>query len=102
MNTEAIEIPKPKASLDIPAGALLIIPMRNRVLFPSMVMPLMVNRPARRQAVEEAVRQQLPIGFVVQRDPNTEAPEPKDLYEVGTAADVLRLFTLPDGQHQVI
>ena len=48
------------------------------------------------------MRQQVPIGFVVQRDPNTEAPEPKDLYEVGTAADVLRMFTLPDGQRQVL
>jgi ATP-dependent Lon protease len=100
--TEAVEDPKAKPGLTIPAGALLIIPMRNRVLFPSMVMPMMVNRPARRQAVEEAVRQQLPIGFVVQRDPNTEAPEPKDLYGVGTAADVLRMFSLPDGQRQVL
>ena len=102
MNAEETETPKAKSRLNIPAGALIIIPMRNRVLYPSMVMPLMVGRPARLQAVEEAVRQQLPIGFVVQRDPNIDAPEPKDLYEVGTAADVLRMFTLPDGQRQVI
>jgi|GEM_PF-5247325 len=88
MNAEATDTVKTKPRLNIPAGALIIIPMRNRVLFPSMVMPLMVVRPARRQAVEEAVRQQLPIGFVVQRDPNIETPQPKDLYGVGTAADV--------------
>jgi len=102
MNAEATETPKTKTRLNIPAGALIIIPMRNRVLYPSMVMPLMVGRPARLHAVEEAVRQQLPIGFVVQRDPNIEAPQPKDLYGVGTAADVLRMFTLPDGRRQVI
>ncbi|MGZ8499586.1 MAG: endopeptidase La [Candidatus Binatia bacterium] len=102
MSAEETETPKAKSRLNIPAGALIIIPMRNRVLYPSMVMPLMVGRPARLQAVEEAVRQQIPIGFVVQRDPNMEAPQPKDLYEVGTAADVLRMFTLPDGQRQVI
>jgi ATP-dependent Lon protease len=102
MNTELLEAPRAKPGLDIPAGALVIIPMRNRVLFPSMVMPLMVNRPARRQAVEEAVRQQLPIGFVVQLEPDMEAPQPKDLYGVGTAADVLRMFTLPNGERQVI
>ncbi len=102
MSPEEIETPKAKSRINIPAGALIIIPMRNRVLYPSMVMPLMVGRPARLQAVEEAVRQQLPIGFVVQRDPNMEAPQPKDLYEVGTAADVLRMFTLPDGRRQVI
>ncbi|MEO6162633.1 MAG: endopeptidase La [Candidatus Binatia bacterium] len=102
MSAAEIETPKAKSRLNIPADALIIIPMRNRVLYPSMVMPLMVGRPARLQAVEEAVRQQLPIGFVVQRDPNMEAPQPKDLYEVGTAADVLRMFTLPDGRRQVI
>ena len=102
MSAEETETPKAKSRLNIPAGALIIIPMRNRVLYPSMVMPLMVGRPARLQAVEEAVRQQIPIGFVVQRDPNIEAPQPKDLYDVGTAADVLRMFTLPDGRRQVI
>ena len=102
MNAEATETPKSKPRINIPEGALVIIPMRNRVLFPSMIMPLSVRNPARRHAVEEAVRQQVPIGFVVQRDPNIEVPEPKDLYGVGTAADVLRMFTLPDGQRQVL
>ena len=76
--------------------------MRNQVLYPSMVMPLMVGRPARLQAIEEAVRQQLPLGFVLQRDPNMDSPQPKDLYEVGTAAEVLRMFSLPDGRRQII
>jgi ATP-dependent Lon protease len=102
MNAEPTETHKTKPRLNIPAGALIIIPMRNRVLYPSMVMPLMVGRPARLLAVEEAVRQQLPLGFVVQRDPDMEAPQAKDLYGVGTAADVLRMFTLPDGRRQVI
>jgi ATP-dependent Lon protease len=102
MIAEATDAPTTKPRLDIPTGALVIVPMRNRVLYPSMVMPLMVGSPARLQAVEEAVRQQVPIGFIVQRDPNTDSPQPKDLYEVGTAADVLRMFTLPDGRRQVI
>ena len=102
MNAEETESAKSKPRLNIPAGALVIIPLRNRVLFPSMIMPLMVRRPARLQAVEETVRQQQPIGFVVQRDPNIEVAQPKDLYEVGTAADVLRMFTLPDGQRQIL
>jgi ATP-dependent Lon protease len=102
MSAEDKESPKSKPRLNIPAGALVIVPLRNRVLFPSMIMPLMVRRPARLHAVEETVRQQLPIGFVGQRDPKIEVPQPKDLYEVGTAADVLRMFTLPDGQRQII
>ena len=102
MSAEELSLTKSKPRFHIPEGALMIIPMRNRVLYPSMIMPLMVDRPARLQAVEEAVRQQLPIGFVVQRDPHLEAPQPKDLYGIGTAADVLRMFTLPDGRRQVI
>jgi len=102
MNAEDKESSKSMSRLNIPAEALVIIPLRNRVLFPSMIMPLMLRRPARLQAVEETVRQQLPIGFISQRDPNIEVPEPKDLYGVGTAADVLRMFTLPDGQRQIL
>jgi len=102
MNGQETEPAKLKPRLNIPAGALVVIPLRNRVLFPSMMMPLSVNTPARRQIVEEAVRQQMPIGFVSQRDPNIEVPQPKDLFGVGTAADVLRMFSLPDGQRQVL
>ena len=51
MKDEATEAGKQKARLNIPAGTLAIIPLRNRVLFPSMMMPLSVNRPARRQIV---------------------------------------------------
>jgi ATP-dependent Lon protease len=102
MKDEQTEPPKTKPRLNIPAGALVIIPLRNQVLFPSMIMPLMVRRPARLQAVEETVRQQLSIGFVGLRDPNIDSPQPKDLYGVGTAADVLRMFSLPDGQRQIL
>src|ERR1043166_5392648 len=102
MNAEDNEPSKSMPRLNIPAGAMVIIPLRNRVLFPSMIMPLTVRRPARLQAVEETVRQELPIGFVAQRDPKIEAPQPKDLYEVGTAADVIRMFTLPDGHRQIL
>ena len=102
MKAEENESPKSKPRLNIPEGAMVIIPLRNRVLFPSMIMPVMVRRPERLHAVEETVRQQLPIGFVTQRDPNIDVPQPKDLYGVGTAADVLRMYTLPDGQRQIL
>ncbi len=102
MKAEENESSKSKPRLNIPEGAMVIIPLRNRVLFPSMIMPVMVRRPERLHAVEETVRQQLPIGFVTQRDPNIDAPQPKDVYGVGTAADVLRMYTLPDGQRQIL
>jgi ATP-dependent Lon protease len=81
MKDEATEAGKQKARLNIPAGTLAIIPLRNRVLFPSMMMPLSVNRPARRQIVEEAVRQQIPIGFVTLKDSTVENPAPSELFK---------------------
>ena len=102
MAAEAQENAQAKPRLVIPPGALVILPLRNTVLFPATIMPLVVARPASLRAVEEAVRQQLPVGFVAQREANIEVPQPKDLFEVGTAADVLRMFSLPDGQRQIV
>ena len=102
MAAEEKETPRFKPRLSIPAGAVAILPLRNTVLFPSTIMPLAVGRAASLQLIEEAVRQQLPVGFVAQRDPKIEGPQPKDLFGVGTAADILRMFGLPDGQRQII
>jgi ATP-dependent Lon protease len=102
MKAEENVNPKPKPRITIPPGALVILPLRNTVLFPSTIMPLVVGRPTSLQVVEEAVRQQSPVGFIAQRDPQIEVPEPKDLFSVGTTADILRMFSLPDGQRQII
>jgi ATP-dependent Lon protease len=102
MKAEPPETPKSKPRINIPEGAMVILPLRNAVLFPSTIMPLVVGRPASLQAIEETVRQQLPVGFVGQRDPAAETPRPEDLYNIGTAADILRMFSLPDGQRQII
>src|SRR5262245_49913111 len=102
MTAEEREIPRSKPRLTIPAGALVILPLRNMVLFPSTTMPLVVGRPSSLRAIEEAVRQQAAVGFVAQKDPAIEVPQAKDLFRVGTVADVLRMFGLPDGQRQII
>jgi ATP-dependent Lon protease len=91
-----------KPRVQIPPGALVILPLRNTVLFPSTVMPLTVGRPSSLQAIEEAVRRQLPIGVVAQRDPKIEVPQPKDLYEIGTTADVLRMSAPAGRQRQIV
>ncbi len=70
MASEEKENPKLTRRLTVPPGAMMILPLRQTVLFPSTVMPLMVARPASLQIVEEAVRQQIRVGFVAQRDPN--------------------------------
>jgi ATP-dependent Lon protease len=91
-----------KLSGQIPPGSLAILPLRNSVLFPYTVMPLTIGRPSSLQAVEEAVRHQLPIGIVVQKDPAVEAPQIKDLYEIGTTAEILRMSPSRDTQRQLI
>src|SRR6266540_23498 len=102
MSSEQKEDPKVNRRVTVPPGALMLLPLRQAVLFPSTVMPLVVGRPASLQVVEEAVRQQSRIGFVAQRDGSIEAPRPEDLFRVGTAADILRMYSLPDGQRQII
>src|SRR6266511_1008898 len=102
MSSEQKEDPKVNRRVTVPPGALMLLPLRQAVLFPSTVMPLVVGRPASLQVVEEAVRQQSRIGFVAQRDGSIEAPRPEDLFPVGTAADILRMYSLPDGQRQII
>jgi ATP-dependent Lon protease len=91
-----------KVRITIPPGAMAILPLRNTVLFPSTIMPLAVGRRSSLQVFDEAVRQKLAVGFVAQKDPSIETPGAGDLYSIGTAASVLRMFSLPDGQRQII
>ena len=86
----------------IPPGAFAILPLRNTVPFPSTVMPLAVGRSSSLQAIEQAALQQLPIGIVAQRDSRIEVPDPKDLYEIGTIADVLRMSSPSGRQRQIV
>jgi ATP-dependent Lon protease len=102
MTAQEQESTKPSRRINVPAGGLLILPLRQAVLFPSTVMPLVVGRPTSLQIVEEAVRRQIQVGFVAQRDPSVEQPQPAQLYTIGTAAEVLRMYNLPDGQRQII
>jgi ATP-dependent Lon protease len=86
----------------LPEDALIIVPVRNVVLFPGMVFPLTVGRARSRAAVQEAVRLQRPLGVLLQTKPDVEEPGPDDLHWVGTSASVLRYLTAPDGSHHAI
>ena len=86
----------------LPSDALIIVPVRNVVLFPGMVLPLTVGRERSRAAVQEAVRLERPIGVLLQSKPEVDDPGPDDLHWVGTSAGVLRYVTTPDGVHHII
>jgi ATP-dependent Lon protease len=89
-------------SRPLPDDALIIVPVRNVVLFPGMVVPLVVDRERSRAAVQEAVRLQRPLGILLQSRRDADQPGPDDLHWVGTTATVLRYVTAPDGSHHVI
>ena len=85
-----------------PDDALILLPVRNLVLFPGMVLPIVLGRGASIAAAQEAVRREKPLGVILQRRPEVETPGPEDLYRVGTIANILRYVTAPDDTHHVI
>jgi ATP-dependent Lon protease len=81
---------------------LVILPVRNTVLFPGMVMPITVGRKRSVAAAQHAMRDKLPVGVVMQRDGEMSEPAASDLHAVGTIASILRYVTTPDGTHHLV
>jgi ATP-dependent Lon protease len=86
----------------LPSDAMIILPVRQVVLFPGMVLPLAVGRPTSIAAVQEAVRSERSLGILLQTDLNVEDPTPEQLHRIGTVAQILRYVTAADGTHHVI
>ena len=87
---------------DLIVDNLLILSLRNTVLFPQTVLPITIRNPRSIAAAQEAVRSQRKIGFVLQRDPEEDDPEFDGLHRVGTLASIVRYVTAPDGSHHLI
>jgi ATP-dependent Lon protease len=86
----------------LPDDALIVLPVRNLVVFPATVLPIGVGRERSRAAVQEAVRLERPIGVLLQSKPDVDEPGPDDLHWVGSSAAVLRYVTAPDGSHHLV
>jgi len=89
-------------SAPIPGDALIIVPVRNAVLFPEQVMPITVGRPKSIAAAQQAMREQRPVGILMQREQNVADPVPIDMHRFGTVANVVRFLTAPDGTHHLV
>lgn len=76
---------------------LAVLPLRDVVVYPQMVLPLFVGRAKSIAALEWAMEQNEPVFLLAQRDPNEEEPSLDGLYEIGTVAKVLQVLKLPDG-----
>jgi len=106
----ADETPMNSASADamrsdlpaLPADALIILPVRDTVLFPGTVMPVAMGRPKSIAAAQQAVREQRQIGIVKQRDSEQADPSPIDMHRIGTIANIVRYVTAPDGTHHLV
>ena len=79
-----------------------ILPLRNTVLFPGVVLPITVGRDKSIKAVNDAYKLDKLIGVVAQKDANIEEPEPKDLCKIGTVARIVKLIKMPDGGTTII
>jgi ATP-dependent Lon protease len=102
-DTEAATSGTPSSSqVRIPDDALIIVPVRNTVLFPGVVAPITVSRPKSIAAAQQALREQRPIGVVLQRNAEVDDPGPDDLHRIGTVANIVRYITAPDESHHLI
>ncbi|GGI33952.1 endopeptidase La [Bradyrhizobium guangdongense] len=90
------------SDVKIPEDALIIIPVREMVLFPGAIAPIAIARPKSVAAAQQALREQRPIGIVLQRSPEINEPGPDDLYRVATIANIVRYITAPDGTHHIV
>ncbi len=86
----------------IPDDAMIVVAMRNVVLFPGMILPLTIGRAQSLAAAQQAVKTERPVGILLQRDPAIQTPGPDDLHRMGTVANILRYVTLPDDSNVIV
>ncbi len=94
--TEASKAPS------LPDDMLIILPVRNLVLFPGVILPVAIKREKTVAGAQEAVRVEGKVGFLLQKNPETEDPTFDELHRIGTAATIVRYVTAPDGTHHLV
>ncbi len=106
MNTNETEQTSPAGEQakapGLPEDMLIILPVRNLVMFPGVVLPVAIKREKTVAGAQEAVRAETKVGFLLQKDPQTDDPGFDDLHRIGTMASVLRYITGPDGTQHLV
>ena len=99
----ALEDVVPDRQPGVPAaGELPVLPLRDTVLFPNSFMPLAVARESSVRLIDEAVSSGSLIAVFTQREASEDEPLQEDLYPVGTASHIHKMFKLPDGSLRII
>ena len=99
--TEALETSESDPQLQIPEE-LPLLPLRDIVIYPFMIVPLFVSREKSIRAVDEALGEHRMILLDCQKDLDKEEPSQTDLYQVGTVAVIMRMLKLPDGRIRIL
>src|SRR6202140_1529911 len=99
--TAALEPTEAEQQLQIP-DELPLLPLRDIVIYPFMIVPLFVSRERSIRAVDEALGEHRMILLVCQKDLDKEEPVQNDLYGVGTVAVIMRMLKLPDGRIRIL
>jgi ATP-dependent Lon protease len=92
---------KDERDVEVPS-ALPVLPVRDIVIFPYMILPLFVGRDVSIKAIENSVGENRLIMLVTQKDVDVENPTTDDLYSIGTVGSILRTLKLPDGRSKVL
>ncbi len=87
--------------IEIPS-VLPILPLREVVVYPFLVLPLIISRRSSIKLLDDILVKDKLLGVVAQKDPKIEEPKPKDLYQVGAAAVVLKMLKFPDNTERII
>jgi len=90
------------ASVPVEPTILPLLPLRDVVVFPHMVIPLFVGRPKSIKALEAAMEEGKNVVLVAQKSAAKDEPTPEDLYDVGTVSTILQMLKLPDGTVKVL
>jgi ATP-dependent Lon protease len=86
----------------LPPDALIIVPLRNLVLFPGLVAPVHIGRANTIAAAQEATRSERQVGMVLQRDADVDLPQPAQFHQIGTLATILRYVSAQDNDHYIV
>ncbi|HCU24406.1 MAG TPA: endopeptidase La, partial [Deltaproteobacteria bacterium] len=96
------EIPNESNKIDPPVKVVPLLPLRDIIVFPYMVVPLFVGREKSINALEEAMNTQKDILLAAQINAKTNDPKAEDIYKVGTLGTIIQLLRLPDGTVKVL
>ena len=95
-------MPRKKTNPGAPTIALPLLPLKDAVVFPKMVVPLFVGRPGSVAAIEHSLEEGAPLFLCTQRESDEENPDAAGMYRVGTAAKIINVLRLPDNSIKVV